>query len=401
MSSRGVSAIMVGILVFLVAGTMLWRPRLDPPPLSREPARNARDVTPVQQTRAPASTLDQAGLKAIRGADSIWVRPSAEAASRNFRRAGFAWILRQLGASDRLLDRMADGDLEDAIKELKEQAAHGDASAINILGEIAYQRCYLGRDAATLDGYQASQLNQAGTLGAADAAWFGEALRSDVAYDKSVMAMCKRLIDPDQVFEWVAAQAKEGNGASQWLMANVGSNMHDRQERLRDAASAGFPEAQFELAWAIIGHQEGAAGSGADAANVGDLLRASADTIPRSEAQLAACEYSGCPGVTADLEAAVTHARDAARRGSIDGLLAIGPHLAASQMDPDEVMAWTVVHASLQLRGCDGNGFSVQWMQQTAATLSASNLSAGARALADQYWQQYGAQMMSNLGCGS
>jgi hypothetical protein len=82
-------------------------------------------------------------------------------------------------------------------------------------------------------------------------------------------------------------------------------------------------------------------------------------------------------------------------------LLAIGPHLAASQMDPDEVMAWTVVHASLQLRGCDGNGFSVQWMQQTAATLSASNLSAGARALADQYWQQYGAQMMSNLGCGS
>jgi len=296
---------------------------------------------------------------------------------------------------------MADGDLAGAIKELKQQAATGDAAAINILGEIAYQRCYLGRNDATLDGYQASQLSQAGTLGAADAAWFGDALRSDVAYDKSVMAMCKELIDPDQVFEWVAAKANEGNGASQWLMSNVAHNMHDIQERLRDAASAGFPEAQFELAWAIIGHQEGAAGNGADAPNVGDLLRASADTIPRSETQLAVCEYYGCPGVTPDLDAALTHAREAAQRGSIDGLLAIGPHLAASQMEPDEVTAWTVVHASLQLNGCDGNGFSVQWMQQTTAGLAAANISAGARALAEAYWQQYGAQMRSNLGCGS
>jgi len=234
-----------------------------------------------------------------------------------------------------------------------------------------------------------------------DAAWFGEALRSDVAYDKSVMAVCKELIDPDQVFEWVDAKAKEGNGASQWLMSSAANNMHDIQERLRDAASAGFPEAQFELAWAIIGHQEGAAGNGADAPNVGDLLRASADTIPRSEMQLAVCEYYGCPAVTPDLDAAVTHSREAAQRGSIDGLLAIGPHLAASQMEPDEVTAWTVVNASLQLKGCDGNGFSVQWMQKTAATLAAPNTSAGARALADEYWQQYGEQMMANLGCGS
>ena len=97
------------------------------------------------------------------------------------------------------------------------------------------QRCYLGRDDATLDGYQASQLTQAGTLGPMDSAWFDEALRSDVAYDKSVMAVCKELIDPDQVFEWVAAKAKEGNGASQSLMSNTASTMHDIEERLRRA----------------------------------------------------------------------------------------------------------------------------------------------------------------------
>ena len=38
-------------------------------------------------------------------------RPSANTASRNDRRSGFAWILRQLGASEELLDRLADGDL--------------------------------------------------------------------------------------------------------------------------------------------------------------------------------------------------------------------------------------------------------------------------------------------------
>jgi TPR repeat protein len=116
--------------------------------------------------------------------------------------------------------------------------------------------------------------------------------------------------------------------------------------------------------------------------------------------QLAVCEYYGCPGVPPDLDAAVTHAREAAQRGSIDGLVAVGPHLAPSQMKPDEVAAWTIVNASLQLRGCDGSGFSVQWMQRTSATLAAPNISAGTRALADQYWQQYGAQMMANLGCG-
>lgn len=400
MTHRGIGAFTVAILVLFAAGIVVWRSRTSPQPVFRESTTTSGYHPMVRQTAPVVAASDQTSVKPAKGVGSIWVRPSAQTASRNFRRAGFAWILRQLGASDRLLDRMTDGDIEGTIKELKQLAATGDAAAINILGEIAYQRCYLGQDNATLDRYEASQLSQAGTLGAVDAAWFDEALRSDVAYEKSVMAMCRELVDPEQVFEWVAAKAEEGNGASQWLMSNTANNMHDIQERLRDAASAGFPEAQFELAWAIIGHQEGAAGNGADAPNVGDLLRASADTIPRSEMQLAVCEYFGCPGVAPDLDAAVTHAREAAQRGSIDGLLAIGPHLAASQMEPDEVMAWTVVNASLQLKGCDGNGFSVQWMQKTAATLAAPNISANARSLAEAYWQQYGPQMMSDLGCG-
>jgi TPR repeat protein len=213
--------------------------------------------------------------------------------------------------------------------------------------------------------------------------------------------MCKELVDPDQVESWVAAQAGRGDAASLWLMHNLADNMHDMQQRLRDAAAAGFPEAQFELAWAIIRGQAGAAGTGSEAANVGELLLRSADTLPRSETQLAVCEYYGCPGVSPDLNAARTHAREAAQRGSIDGMIEIGPHLPLAQINPDEVAAWSIVRASLALQGCDTGGFSVREMKATTAVLSATSISTNARHLAEQYWQQYGPQIVANLACGS
>jgi TPR repeat protein len=330
-----------------------------------------------------------------------WSRPPAASASRSYQRSGLAWILRQLGASEKLLDRLVDGDPVAAITELKQQAQGGDAAAINILGELAYQRCYLGRDDKTLSEYEASQLTNARALPAKDLAWFSTALRGDIAYDKQFNSVCKQLIDQDQVRSWVAARAKQGDGASIWLLFNSADNMTDMQQRLRDAAAAGFPEAQFELAWAIIGGQQGAAGTGPDAMNAGDLLRQSAEQLPTAEAELAVCEYSGCAGITPDLVTAVAHARDAAEKGSIDAMIAIGPHLSVSQIDPDEVTAWKLVNASLQQQGCAGNGFTVSWMKSTTSILASTSVSPRARILADQYWRDYGSRMMVNLGCTS
>jgi hypothetical protein len=48
------------------------------------------------------------------------------------RRAGFAQILRQLGASEKLLDRLTDGDVAAVLTELKAQARAGDPPAINM-----------------------------------------------------------------------------------------------------------------------------------------------------------------------------------------------------------------------------------------------------------------------------
>jgi hypothetical protein len=330
---------------------------------------------------------------------SPWVRPSAEVAARNFRRQGFAWILKQLGATDAQLNRLADQDILGVLLELKQKAQSGDPNSINILGQITLQNCRLGRNDDILEAHAASQIADAQGFPPQDAAWFSAAIHEDTAFDKRVNAACRQVIDQDEVLSWIRARAAQGDGASLWLLFTTAGNMTEMQQRLRDAAATGFPEAQFELAWAIIGGQQGAAG--ADKVNAGDLLRQSADQLPRSEAELAVCEYSGCDGVAVDTDAAIKHAREAAQRGEIDAMLVMGPHLSAGQVDPNEVMAWGLVHASLVQQGCAGNGFSVREMKSTLGTLNANNITAQARELAEQYWSDYGKQMMANLGCGS
>jgi TPR repeat protein len=341
--SAGGAAILVAIGIALLSGRKLTLtlPAARQDAAMRTPVGAPREAAAALADRRPAVT----GLRE---------RPPAEVTARHSRRSAFAWILRQLGANEQILDRLAAGDVVTVLTELKAQAQRGDPTAINVLGEIAVQRCR-GRSNEVLDEYQASQLTNAQALPAPDREWFIAAAREDIAFDKQLNAACQQVIDQDQVYSWIAARAAQGDGASLWLMSLSADNITALQQRMRDAAAAGFPEAQFELAWAIIGGQQGAAGMGADAVNPGQLLRESADQLPRSEAELAVCEYSGCTGITADVASAITHAREAAQRGAIDAMIAIGPHLSQSQIDPDEVAAWRLVEASLEQQGCAGS----------------------------------------------
>jgi TPR repeat protein len=331
-------------------------------------------------------------------ASDLWLRPSPEVASRNGRRSGFAWILRQLGASEDQLNQLADLGFAGVIAELKKKAKAGDPASINILGELAYQDCYLGRSDATVKGFVDSQIRDVQAVPAIDASWFSAVMRDDQAFYKQLRAACSEM-DQDQVMSSVKARADQGDGASLWLMYMDSHNMNEMQQRLRDAAAAGFAQAQFELAWGILGGQEGIAGTGDGRVRAGDMLRASQDQLPRSESQLAICEFSGCDGVAVDVDAAIMHAREAAQRGSPEAMAYIGPHVPAGQLDPNEVTAWGLVQASLEQKGCGGSGFEIRTVKSMVNTLNANNVSAEARALAEQYWQEYGAQMMSSIGC--
>lgn len=396
MHRKGSVGIGFGLAVLVAAGGFLLLRRQAPssaPVLSASMTRNA-----TRQTRA-VPIAAAVGIAGPTGSGGLWTRPPAEVAARQFRRQGYAWILRQLGASEDLLDRLANGDLVPVVTDLKKQAQSGDPAAVNILGEFAYQRCYLGRSEEVLGGYEARQLADARVLPSEDEPWFEEALQADVAHDKAVAAVCKQQIDIDEVLAKVATQAANGDGASLWIMANNADHMIDRNQRMRDAAAAGFPEAQFELAWTLIAERSRGRGADADTPNVSELLRQASDSLPVAEGELAVCEDAGCQGVIPNVESAISHAREAAERGSIDALIDIGPHMPVSVIDPDEVSAWTLVQAGLQQQGCVGQGFDVRSMKSMMSTLNAPTITANARSLADQYWQEYGAQIRSNLGC--
>jgi len=258
------------------------------------PSAGASMSSPVkdQAWDGRAAKRTEAPRKATKDS-SLWAKPPAEVAARNYRRQGFAWILRQLGASEEQLNRLSDQDLLAVFLELKQKAQGGDTAAINILGEIALQNCGLGRNDDTLEAYATSQIADAQAFPPKDAAWFTAAMHEDSAFEKRVNVACKQVIDQDEILSWVAARAAQGDGASSWLLSRTEDNLTNGQQRLRDAAAAGFPEAQFELAWAIIGGQQGAGGTGSAKVNAGDLLRQSADQLPRAKEELAVCEYFG------------------------------------------------------------------------------------------------------------
>jgi len=167
-----------------------------------------------------------------------------------------------------------------------------------------------------------------------------------------------------------------------------------------DAADAGYPEAQAFLAQGLMNGTAHLPAAIADD-DAGNLLKVAADNLPNAESLLAVCEFKGCPGIEPDIPSAVAHARDAAQRGSFGAIIQIGPQLQASEMDPDEVTAWNLTGAVLSQQGCSYGGLTVQWMASATSTLTSNDTSDKARSLAEQYWRDYGAQMMNSIGCTS
>lgn len=204
------------IVILIVVGAVVALRRSAAP---SAPARIESGVTIVKPNVVVAAATAPATSKAPQ-VGGLWVRPPAKVAAKQFRRSGFAWILRQLGASEKLLDRLTDGEVA-AVLTLKAQAHAGEPAAINILGEIAHQWCYLARDDVTLGEYEGLQLTNAQALPGSDLAWFSGALRADVAYDREFIPACKKLIDQDKIQSWVVGRASQGDGASLWLLSNL------------------------------------------------------------------------------------------------------------------------------------------------------------------------------------
>ena len=326
---------------------------------------------------------------------SLWVRRLPEDAARHARLKELTRRYGRLGASPQFIGRLVSGDVAGALNDLKKQAIAGNPTAINAYGDFTYWNCFLHRSPEQLDSYTAMQMQESSTLPAPDAEWFRAAFMDDIAFDKAVLDACNDVVNVDQAFDLVSERAKQGDGASLWLASKAVGNQADSQQLMRAAASAGSADAQFDIAFVVLGgHQQELLGTGPDALDIGDLLRQSAEQIPQAEGNLAICEFYGCAGIVADPMEGVRTALSAAEHGFPDALLDIGPHSTPSQLSSTDLEAWTLIQASVELQ-CGQGWSNVKAMKANLDTLSSPLATGAARQRAEQLWAQFGAQ----LGC--
>ena len=386
---------LVGVILLMIAiGIWVALTKHSSSPSSAAGGNGAKMPEPEAQVQPPG-----APRKPVATSDP-WTRPPAKVVARNLRRVRFA-LLRGFGASETMVNRLTDGDIFAVIQELKQQAKRGDAAAANVLEYMAYSTCGFAGANGEGSPSQAQQLLDARTLSVQDAEWIRTAIQEKNTNDKQMVAACQQAIDKKEIEAWVTSAADQGNGASRWLLSRYSSSGSSafKEQKLMDAADAGYAEAQAFLAQGLMNGTAHLPAAIADD-DAGNLLKVAADSLPHAETLLAVCEFKGCPGIETDIPSAVAHAREAAQQGSFDAVFQIGPQLQANQMDPDEVTAWNLVGAMLSQQGCSYGGLAVQWMASATSALTSNSVSDKAKALANQYWQQFGAQMMANIGCG-
>jgi hypothetical protein len=362
------------------------------------PGGPSRQVTQVKATAIPRQDLTPRALPLASKPNSdshsrVW-RPSPVDAYRNSERAGYAWILRQMGMSESDLDRLASGGFAAILKDLLKKADQGDRSAILSLGWLA-RRCYVSRSEDQLNAYQQSQLQEARLLPSADAAWFISFLNRDIDTAKQRITECA-VIDQDHVEALLTGLSQQGNGASTFMLAEQANNISDENRLARQAALQGFPEGKYEWALDLLNGQGFWHPQPGDPSAV-DFLRSAADDLATARASLAICEYRGCSGETPDPQKAVLDARTAAQHGDPDAMVSLASTAPPSLISPVEAQAWALFDVALQQRGCRIGGVGVNWMKSMAAR--SINATLEAQVLADQNWQLYGASAMQSLGC--
>jgi hypothetical protein len=309
--------------------------------------------------------------------------------------------LAPMGANPSMIERLSNGDIAGAFSQLKAQAQAGDAPAANQLDYIAHFTCEFAGINGPQSDSQASQLLDSNSLPPADSDWFRTVLQDRNAFNQQLVNICRQSLDKSEIDTWVTAAAATGDPASHyslWMFGGTNIGKHS-DAQLRAAALGGYPWAQFALGSRTVGESPWIITGGEASDHPGDLLRAAAQVLPAAEGQLARCEFTGCDYIAQDIPAAVADARSAAQQGSIDAMLAIGPQLQASQIDPDEVQAWQLINAGLQLQGYEGMNIDVRMIRSASAVLNSPAITPKARAFADQYWQQFGAKILSSLGC--
>jgi hypothetical protein len=324
-------------------------------------------------------------------------RPSAATAHRSHERSGYAWILRQFGADETLLDRIAQDDISGVVTALRPLAERGEPMATRVLGWLSW-RCDGHRDDSTLQSWADHEQQAARTLATADSTWFGDMIALDLESERKLSAACDVLPDKELLENQLTRLANDGDGASSYLLALDVGNMADMNRLTRETAIQGFPQGEMEYALDLLRHVNPAVAQSGDPTAL-DLLRQASATLPQALGILGSCEFQGCGGTTPDVAAGLDDMRQAASLGFPDSLIDASAQMPLSVLSADEREAWVLFTDALRIRGCGISQLNATWMRSLSESMESANATSAARQIADQYWQRYGANALSTQGC--
>jgi hypothetical protein len=316
---------------------------------------------------------------------------------QNLKRAEFQWIFKRLKATDAELNWVTAGQFSELIGELRPAVERGDARPTVLFGWIA-ERCRLLGSAEQQTSWRQTNSARLQQLAAQDQAEYLDVVARQDQWQQSFRNVCNSQINQDYVDRKLETTAAEQDGASLWLLSRRSNNHAQDLRLMSQAASAGFAQAQYEFARSLIMDAD-ARKVVPDSPSAVSLLTEAASEVPEAKAELAECLFNGCDGAQPDHGAAVDAAREAAAEGEPDGIIALGAQLSAGTLSPDEVSAWRLFKASLAAQGCYGDEDAAFGLEPRVASSPSPLPSEAARNLAVTFWQRYGADAMSRLGC--
>jgi hypothetical protein len=324
-------------------------------------------------------------------------RPKAPVLHRNLERAGFQWIFRRLGATEDQLNWIADGQFSELIRELRPGVESEDARATAVFGWLA-ERCRLLRSAEQQSSWRELNSLKLQQLAAADLADYREVATLQDQWERSFREACESQIDQHDADRHLEEMATKQDGASLWLLSRRSNNYAGSVRLMSEAATTGFPQAQYEFARSLIMDPD-ARKVVPEAPSPVTLLTEAATTVPEAKVELAQCLFEGCDLRAPDHEAALQTAREAAVAGEPDAIFFLGSRLSIGELPADEVAAWRLFKSTLAAQGCYGDEDAAFGLEPPGSSDPAPLPSAAARTLAVTFWQRYGMQAAARLGC--
>lgn len=310
--------------------------------------------------------------------------------------------LRGLNLSDRIIDQVARGEVDQAVATLSTLAAQGNRQADIALVRIQHW-CNTVVSARPPD-WQA-QLAQVGKQFPPERApRVAGLLKAEAEFSPRAKAGCsKARFDFGAIEARLRDAADAGDPASATELAKFVRDPAKREALLQTAISKDYAPAMYAAASnLLVAVQRGQTTE--NVSKIRELLKTAGRSIPKAKLDLANCMSLGCDGHPADARTAKVFGLDAARDGEPTAFLSMARMPWGRQMQRAQLLAWQYFGDRLNEAGCMGDAYigTSLGFAQTIPMLEKGappQLLEAAKTQAETLWKDHGARAKKENGC--